>query len=88
MKRRYEEAIRCFDAAIKLDPDYLWPHAGKGISLYFLDRDEESIECFDAAIIIDPDDARPHSNKGDSLHYLKRYDEAMPWTIWNATIRQ
>ena len=46
----FEEAIKCFDKAIWLNPDddLLWVH--KGMSLYELKNYDEAIKCFDNAI--------------------------------------
>ena len=51
---RYEEAIACFDAAIRLDPRLSDAWNNKGMSLHGLERYEEAIACFDAAIRLDP----------------------------------
>ena len=47
---RHEEAIACFDEAIRLDPELSDVHYNKGIALHVLDRHEEAIACFDEAI--------------------------------------
>ena len=47
---RYEEAIECYDRAIKLDPedDSTWNN--KGIALDSLGHHSEAIECYDKAV--------------------------------------
>ena len=42
---RYEEALSCYDEAIKLYPEYLLALYGKGNSLRKLGRDEEAEQC-------------------------------------------
>mgnify|MGYP006424353483 CR=1 FL=1 len=42
---RYEEAIACFDEAIRLDPEYLLALYAKGNLLRKLGRDEEAEQC-------------------------------------------
>ena len=49
---KYEEAIKCYDEALKLNPKYenAWIH--KGNSLNKLGKYEEAIACFDESIQI------------------------------------
>ena len=42
---RHEEALSCFEEAIKLYPEYLLALYGKGNSLRKLGRDEEAEQC-------------------------------------------
>ena len=37
---RHDEAMKCFDKAIELDPSFLYAHNGKGIALNALGTDE------------------------------------------------
>jgi tetratricopeptide (TPR) repeat protein len=75
--QRYDEAIRAFDQAIRLDPNYASAHYNKGNSLGNLQRYDEAIRAFDQAIRLDPNYAAAYYNKGNSLHNLQRYDEAI-----------
>ena len=43
--KRYEEAILCFDAAIRLNPEESMAWSNKGDSLKKLGRDEEAEQC-------------------------------------------
>jgi tetratricopeptide (TPR) repeat protein len=75
----YDEAIACYDEAIRLDPEHSDAWRSKGVALYALEKHEESIPCFDEAIRLDPDPE--HSllwwRKGNSLLSLERYEEAI-----------
>ena len=53
--KKYEEAIECFDKAIKLEPNYATGYHNKGISLEKLKRDKEAKECFNKANELKPD---------------------------------
>jgi tetratricopeptide (TPR) repeat protein len=49
----FEDAIKCFDEAIRLNPkdELLWYH--KGLSLHYLENYVESVKCFDEAISLE-----------------------------------
>jgi tetratricopeptide (TPR) repeat protein len=51
---RSDEAIKCYDRALEIDPQYEWAWIGKGFSLASLDRLDEALECFDKALEINP----------------------------------
>ena len=75
---KYDEAIKAFDEAIKLDPKYAYAWNGKGIALADQGKYDEAIEAYDEAIKLDPKDARTWYNKGITLGKdLGRYDEAI-----------
>ena len=46
-EKRHEEALRCIEEAISIDPEFFPVLVEKGIVLFHLARYEESIECFD-----------------------------------------
>jgi len=52
---RYEEAIKAYDRAIELKPDYAIAYYNKGCTLGKLERYEEAIVAYDKAIELDPD---------------------------------
>jgi len=74
---KYEEAIKCYDKAIEIDPNNSVVWNNKGLALYFLGKYDEAIKCYDKAIEIDPNDADVWNNKGDSLDSLGKYEEAI-----------
>ena len=53
-KEEYNDAISCYDKAIKIDPNFSQAWNNKGLALYDLGRYEEAIECFDKALELDP----------------------------------
>ena len=68
------EAIRAFQAALRLKPDYTEAHCNLGIALYRASRTDEAIRQFQEALRLRPDygDARRNleialRNKADSL---------------------
>jgi len=64
---KYNDAIDCFDSAIKLEPSSVvsWYH--KGIALGRLSRIEEALRCFDKAIELMPSYAEAWAGKGSML---------------------
>lgn len=53
---KYDEALRYYDKAITIKPDYADAWNSKGLSLFILGKHEEAIKCYDKAIEIDPYD--------------------------------
>jgi len=73
----FEEAIRCYDKALAIDPLDVSAWNDKGASLNGLERFEEAIRCYDKALVIDPRNAYAWNNKGVSLNGLGRFGEAV-----------
>ncbi len=46
-KDDYKEAIECFDQALKIDPNFLDAHYGKGSAIKELGENIAAIECYD-----------------------------------------
>ena len=74
---RYEEAIRCLDKALELNPGHVNAWINKGTSLGSLGHHEEAIRCFNRALELDPRNADAWNNKGNSLDSLGRPEEAI-----------
>jgi tetratricopeptide (TPR) repeat protein len=74
---RHQEAIRCLDKALALDPRDAYTWLNKGGSLAALGRREEAINCYDKALALDPREAKAWNNKGSALNGIGRWDEAV-----------
>ncbi len=73
----YELALKAYDKAIELKPDYTVAWHNRGFTLGKLGRHEEALKAFDKAIELKPDDARAWNNRGVALGKLGRYEEAL-----------
>jgi tetratricopeptide (TPR) repeat protein len=67
---KHNEAIECYDKAIKIDPNYALAWNNKDLALYNLGKYNESIECYDKAIKIDPNYALARNNKDLALKHV------------------
>jgi tetratricopeptide (TPR) repeat protein len=74
---RYEEAIKCYNEALEINPHQTESWFNKGNSLGSLGRFEEAIKCHDKALEINPKHPMGWNNKGVSLQDLGRFDEAI-----------
>lgn len=54
--KKFKEAIRCYDQALKIDSNCVWAHHWKIISLYSLKKEELAKKCIDLAINVKPED--------------------------------
>ena len=62
----YDEAIKCFDQALVIDPKNAIAWNNKGASLSNSGKHEEAIKCFDIALAIDPNYASARYNRASS----------------------
>lgn len=78
--KKYEEALKYYDKAININPEYANAYYNKGlVYLYDQGKYEEAIKCFDKVIQLRPKDTEACFNKMYSLFHLKKYKEAIKW---------
>lgn len=74
----WEDAKKCFDRAVSVEPQLSWAHYHLGLSLK---RENDYMGCLNhiqEAIRLNPRDARPHIILSEiCLEYLKKPDEAI-----------
>lgn len=75
-QNKFEDAIISFDAALKIDDEYVDALNSKGVALSYLGKHQEAIDCFDKIISIDSDYDLALFNKGLDLYFLGKYKEA------------
>src|SRR3989442_9555787 len=73
---RLVDALRCFNAAIKVSPDYEVAWNNKGNALARLGKFDEAVRCYERALHIDASYRGAWVNKGFVLTKLGRFDEA------------
>jgi len=73
--RRWEEALLCFDKALRLDPAAA-THCNRALVLGDLGRHEEALAGFDRALSLKPDYVEAHAERATTLACLERDEEA------------
>ncbi|MFI5219468.1 MAG: tetratricopeptide repeat protein [Bacteroidia bacterium] len=76
-KNKFDLALRAFQKAIELKPDFADSWNNKGFVLDELGQYEDALKAYDQAIKFKPDYAEALINKGVSLGKLERYKEAL-----------
>ena len=76
---KYDEAIKCLNRAIELDPTN--PHFWNNKSVIFCIQGsyEEAMQCLDKVIFIDPHFSAALNSKGEILMKMGRYSEAIKY---------
>jgi len=72
----YDDAIKAYDEAIRLDPNLVETWSNKGVALAILGKYDEAIQALDEAIRLNPNYAAAWNNKGPVLEALGRTTEA------------
>jgi len=73
---KYEEAVHCYDQAIKIDQKNKWGLIERGIALLELMKYEEALTYFDKVIELYPKSAHAWCNKGFALNGLNKFENA------------
>jgi tetratricopeptide (TPR) repeat protein len=74
---KYDEAIKAYDEAIKLDPNDANAWYNKGVALDQHDKNDEAIQAYDRAIEIDPQYTEAWTLKGIALDDQGKYELAI-----------
>jgi tetratricopeptide (TPR) repeat protein/predicted amidohydrolase len=74
---KYDEALKFFERAVELKPDYEEAWYDKGWILGKLGKYEEALKCYDKVIELRPDCEDAWYNKGVTLGKLGKYEEAL-----------
>ncbi|HYL60668.1 MAG TPA: tetratricopeptide repeat protein, partial [Candidatus Acidoferrales bacterium] len=74
--KRPEDARRCYEQALALDPSYRTAYANPGMRLYRSRLDDAADDAFRRAMLLDPTDAYPHLGLGWIAARRERWREA------------
>ncbi|MFA6876883.1 MAG: tetratricopeptide repeat protein [Parabacteroides sp.] len=75
--RDLNAALRSFDKALKLDPDYVDAWVGKGVTLYDLGDCFQAITCLNEAVRLNSKSFKARYNRGKCYLSIKYYEEAV-----------
>ncbi|MFQ6127579.1 MAG: tetratricopeptide repeat protein [Thermoplasmata archaeon] len=67
-----ESALRLYNEAIRINPDFLDAWYLKGTLLYILDKCEEALECFDKVLLLDPDHEWAQKRKAETEMLIRK----------------
>ncbi|BAG39579.1 TPR repeat-containing protein 02_01 [Orientia tsutsugamushi str. Ikeda] len=70
--RKYQEAIKNYDLAIKYKPDFSDTYNNKGIALNKLGRHQEAMESYNLAIKYDPDNVYAYQLANEFAKKIKK----------------
>ena len=73
----YDEAIRCFDEAIRLSPAFGYAYYGRGFSLHRKGEFENALKDFDQAIRLQPSYAESYAERGAIYFETGNYHAAL-----------
>lgn len=73
----YEEKLRLYDEAIKLDPACTDALLQKGFSLDRMGKSEEALDCYNRALEIDPENVGIWCLKGFAFNNLRKFEQAV-----------
>ena len=75
--KKHAEAIRCFDAALKINPESAIVFIYKIHALNMLNHHDEAMECIDRALKTNSDDPFYHNLKGVLLADTEKHEPAL-----------
>ena len=76
-QKDFEGAIRDYDKAIEINPQYAYAYNNRGLSKNNLGQYQEAIKDYDKAIEINPQYAMAYNNRGVSKQNLGQYQDAI-----------
>ena len=74
---KLEDAIRSFELAIRIDPNYVDAWIKKGYAHFHLGEYTVAISCYDKALDIDLNNAEAWNLKGLAYYEMRNYDQAI-----------
>ena len=76
-KGEYDRAIRAYDQALRLDPNYVEAYCGRGSAYWSTRKYDRAIQDFNQALQFDPQCVRSHYGRGVTYASKDEYDGAI-----------
>ena len=76
-KGEVSEALENFEAALRLQPDYVDARYSLGAALFEMHRVDEAVRCFEETLKLQPNHAKAHNNLGLALFQGGKLDDAI-----------
>jgi len=76
-QKEYEKALKLYNWALKLDPNFVDAWNGIGIILVYLKRYDEAEECYKRALELDPKNITVNLNLSELYQIVGKLDEAL-----------
>lgn len=73
----FSEALRLYESAIAIAPQYARAYINKGIALHAMGRLDQAISCYSHALTLEPDNAKTHFNIGNAWQANRQYELAL-----------
>ena len=77
LRKRFEEAVVCFDAAIRINPNYAQAYCNRGNAFEKMGRLDEALASCNGALNLSAGNAEFRASRANILSRLRRYDEAL-----------
>jgi len=74
---RLDAAVKSFEKAVALKPDYIEACYNLGVTLKELGQPDAAVKCYEKAVALKPDHANAHNNLGNALSDLGQLDDAV-----------
>jgi tetratricopeptide (TPR) repeat protein len=71
-----DSAIKCYNKAIEIDPNYVKSYIGRGLAYAILCKYDEAIADYSKAIELDPNKAYFYESRGDMYYRKGRHEDA------------
>jgi protein O-mannosyl-transferase len=75
---RYDESVRHFGEAIRINPKYYDALINMGMTLAYQNKLTEAIDYYDQALVVEPNSAKAYMEKGLALAKQGKLNDALP----------
>lgn len=72
-----DAGLRCFDKALKMNPNYVDAWVRKGVTLFDMGDNYEALVCFNKAVTLDSQSFKARYNRGKTFYLQWNYEEAL-----------